>query len=199
MIDADTAEKWGTTPGFARAIRRWTWFRGEFPPLMTKIAQGGCQEASVSVDLRALARAFWRWVAVLDANRHYEPLDAVDFAHFSSGVLLAFLLQERPLRLGEASNRSHEVRALTEAVLTLLASWRAAQGAGELHVDAVDERSSRWTSYVENVAEDPNVAVAFLDLFTNGVPVWRFPMNLTERPPFQRALAERRDGARESR
>lgn len=145
------------------------------------------------LDSAALARAFWQWAATLDSSSALETLDRIDCAHFQTGMLLSQLLWQRPVRLPDA-RRTDEVGICTDAALTLLAAWRAALGAPPPEVDMPERTSARWASYVENVIEDPLVAVAFLDLFTGREPVWRFPTFPTERPPLRQALMERRHG-----
>jgi hypothetical protein len=173
------------------------------------------------VDEAALARAFWPWAATFDDNAQLEPYEPVDYAHYACGVLLAQLLRQRPLRLGDArlgdarlgdarpgdgrpgdaalspeAARSAEIRVLTGVALTLLAAWRQALGAEPLEAGLQAElragAQAHWASYLENLAEDANIAVAFLDLFTGREPVWRYPLVLVERAPFRRALAQRR-------
>lgn len=189
MFDSKTADLWGTTPGFTGQLCRWTWFREAFLQLVQQAGQAEQAGANTDFNTQELADAFWPWMSALDAYRTYEPLDPEDFAHYAAGMLLAFLINARKTREPYVSHRAR-VRALTRAVLTVLAAWRLAIGARPLDVNDVDEQSARWLSFVENVAEDPYTAVAFLDFFTHREPVWQFPTLLIDRPPFQRALEQ---------
>jgi hypothetical protein len=194
MLDADTAHQWGAQPNFVERIRHWTWCREALPPLMLKLAGAEAFQTVPPVDMAALARAFWTWATTLDDYAQIESLDPVDYAHYSTGVLLSQFLQQRPLPLPEA-DCSGEVRVLTHTVLTLLAAWRQALGAAPLSQDLKIISVNHWASYLENITEDPSVAVAFLDLFTGREPVWRFPLMLAEREPFRLALTKRRTSA----
>lgn len=191
MPHVQTAQRWGALPGFVKAVRHWAWCREALPALLLQVAHDEHVAAPPPVDMVALARAFWAWAATLEGCAHLEPLDPVDFAHFQAGVLVSQLAGQRVLRLSDA-DRSSEVRVITQTGLTLLVAWRVALGAEPPRLDLPEAADARWSSYVENVVEDPAVAVAFLDRFTGCDPVWRFPMMPAERPPLQRALEQRR-------
>jgi hypothetical protein len=191
MLHVQTATRWGAQAGFVQAVQRWTWCREALPTLMKALPRTDAISGPPVVDELALASAFWSWAATLDNHAHLEPLDPVDYAHYQVGMLLAQLLRRRPLRLPGA-DRNEEIRAVTAAALTVLAAWRQALGAPPIGDDLQLGPASRWSSYVENIAEDPTLAVAFLDLFTGREPVWRFPSLPTERPSLRRALEQRR-------
>lgn len=191
MFDSKTADHWGTTPGFTGQLCRWTWFREAFLQLLPQVAQPEQAGTVAAASTQELADAFWRWMSVLDAYRTYEPLDPEDFAHYAAGMLLAFLIHARKTKESYVAHRAR-VRTLTRAALTVLAAWRLALGARPLEVNGVDEQSVHWLSFIENVAENPYTAVAFLDFFTHKEPVWQFPTLLIDRPPFQRALDRKR-------
>lgn len=189
MREAPTDLRWSAPPQLLQSLRRWSWCR---EALATLLARLGSELSAVPVvDTAALARAFWQWAATLDSEARLEALDRVDHAHFQVGMLLSQLLWQRPLPL-PGDDRSDEVGVYTDLALTLLAAWLEALGAPLLEYELPERASARWASYVENVSEDPLVAVAFLDLFTGREPVWRFPAFPTERPAVRHALEERR-------
>lgn len=191
MVHAQTVTRWSAQSGFVNTLKRWTWFSENLPALMRHLASAGPVASVPVVDRAALARAFWSWSATLDAHADLEADDPVDCAHFQTGMLLAQLLQQRPVRLQRAE-RDDEVRLMTDTVLTLLAAWLQAIGAPPCSDGAQELTAARWSSYVENVTEDAGVAVAYLDLFTGCEPVWNYPTMASERPALQRALAQRR-------
>ena len=194
MPNKQTISLWGAQAGFVTTVRRWSWFREAIPPLVEQSARDAKVDHPPPVDMPALARAFWAWAAMLDNNAQHEQLDPVDYAHFEVGMLVSLMIAQRPLRLPDAQ-RSEEVRALTETGLTMLAAWRGSLGAEPLADDLWQYAAAHWSSYVENVIEDPAVAVAFLDQFTGREPVWQFPTLPAERPPLRRALQELRGAA----
>lgn len=187
MFDSKTADHWGATPGFTRQLCRWTWFREAFLELVQQVVPAEQAEAGATPTAQELADAFWPWMSVLDDYRTYEPSDPEDFAHYAAGMLLAFLIRARKIKEPYVAHRAR-VCTLTRAALTVLAAWRLAIGARPLEVNGIDEKSAHWLSFVENVAENPYTAVAFLDFFTHREPVWQFPTLLIDRLPFQRAL-----------
>jgi len=191
LLDADMAKRWGSELLFLEQARRWVWCRAAFPSVLLRSLPAAGLPSDAQVDLQALANAFWPWVAGLEHDGGYENLDPVDFAHFAAGLLLYHLLEARPLLL-TAPQRSEEVFTSTRTVLTLLAAWRAALGAPTLQVQAQDRHSASWASYVENVAQDPCVAIPFLDTFTGVEPAWQYPLVIGERPAMRRAMETRR-------
>ena len=194
MLDVDMAKKWGSDSLFLEQSRHWVWCRAAFPSALLKSVSVAGLSSGPQVDMQALANAFWPWVAGLEHDGGYENLDRVDFGHFACGLLLYHLLVTRPLPL-PVSQRSDEVFISTRVVLTLLAAWRAALGAPTLEVQAQDRQSASWASYVENVSQDPCIAISFLDTFTGVEPAWQYPLVIGERPAMRRAMEADRSEA----
>jgi hypothetical protein len=194
MLDIRTAQHWAASPDSLAQIRTWRWFREAVPSVVSdlavRISTAEQPATEAVVEVLPLGRAFWAWVSVLDGLRRYEPLEPEDYAHFASGVLLVYLLRERPLHWPGAS-RSQEVLVLTQTAMTLLSAWRTTLGASALSDQIVEVNDAQWSSYIENITENADVAVAYLDFFTGREPRWQLPLILTERPLFARALAER--------
>ena len=204
VLDAETVQRWAAQADFVATLRRWTWAREALPVLLRQLARQACAAADLAaeptVEEAALARVFWPWASTFDDNARLEPFDPVDYAHYACGVLLAHLLSQRPLRLAgrdvaPEALRAVEVRVCTGAALTLLLAWRQALQAGPLVADLEAAPRAHWMSYLQAITEDPQAAVAYLDLFTGREPVWRYPLVLVERPPFREALARRREPA----
>ncbi|KQT52417.1 MULTISPECIES: hypothetical protein [unclassified Aureimonas] len=138
---------------------------------------------------RHLTRAFLEWARAFDEQRELADRDRRDFSHFAAGLMLRSLIRnpsvtpsaERP---GPAGSR-HEEDALVEFwpegvfyfefCITVLDRVLEEQSleAIELSPQAINLRS--WQSFRENVAENPDLAIPFLDLFLGGDPVWDFP------------------------
>lgn len=190
MLDADVANRWGSDPQFPDLLGRWSWFRDAIPPILQASAIAAGADHPVTVDIGALSRSFWAWVAAWDRDRGFAHLDPVDFTHFQSGQLLCRLIVHRPVAL-PAAERSRELLVFTRTALTVLAAWRISVGAPMPELQVHDEHSGPWPSYLENTAEDASDAVSFLDLFTGLEPVWQAPLFIAERPAVRRALAQR--------
>jgi hypothetical protein len=140
---------------------------------------------------RDLTRAFLEWVRRFDAQRELAARNPRDFSHFSAGLLLGSLVRNRPARqradvrsLAAASSTGPEERLVAfwpegvfyfEFCITVLDRVLAEQRLEGIHLapEALELRS--WWSFRENVANDPDQAVAFLDLFLQGDPVWDMP------------------------
>lgn len=137
--------------------------------------------AGAQVDRDALAQAFWAWVQLLEHDASYEALDPLDFAHFAAGQLLYCLLTARPLKWPD-HERVLEIQALVHTAHALLGTWRDALGAPALPAPPPASQTALWASVLENLREDSSLAVAYLDEFTGGEPVWRFPQLISERP-----------------
>lgn len=138
---------------------------------------------------RNLTRAFLEWARSFDAQREFADRDRRDFSHFAAGLMLGSLIRNRPVRLG-ANHRPRVGHRRPEdalvdfwpegvfyfefciTVLDRVLQEQSLEGIA-LTPEAVSLRS--WQSFRENVAENPNVAIPFLDLFLGGDPVWDFP------------------------
>ena len=114
MVHTQTVTRWSAQSGLTNSLRRWTWCSQNLPMLMQALASTGPVDHLPVVNRAALAHAFWSWAATLDAYADLEALDPVDCAHFQTGMLLAQLLQHRPLRL-QGARRDEEVQLLTAA------------------------------------------------------------------------------------
>ncbi|WP_062012488.1 hypothetical protein [Aureimonas sp. AU4] len=141
---------------------------------------------------RDLTRAFLEWVRRFDAQRELAARDPRDFSHFSAGLLLGSLVRNRPVRRRPAARPAVATPAASGPEERLVAFWPegvfyfefcitvldkvlAEQRLEGIHLapEALELRS--WWSFRENVANDPDQAVAFLDLFLQGDPVWDMP------------------------
>ena len=195
ILDFDTARDWVSDPEFMHRSRRWSWCRTALPVVLVRSMHIAGAAPFERVNLQSLANSFWPWAASLERDRSYEAVDPVDFAHFAAGLLLSNLLAAHPGSV-TSPRRSDEVFALTRTVVTLLAAWRAALSPStfQLHVD--DQQSRQWTSYLENVAEDPSIAVPFLDSFTGLEPAWQYPLMIGERPAMRSAIDKLRSSGR---
>jgi hypothetical protein len=128
-----------------------------------------------------------------EADARFEELDPLDFAHFAAGQLLRCLLTHRPLRL-PVEQRSAEVRAVTETVLSLLSEWqRALDHSAERDPLLPSDGEVLWVGYLAEIAKDTAVAVAYLDQFTGLEPDWQCPQLVINRPAMRAALQAQRD------
>ena len=195
ILDFESARQWISDPEFLAQLRRWSWCRTALPVVLVRSLPTVGAGSSERVNLQALAHSYWPWAAALERDSSFESLDPLDFAHFAAGLLLSHLLASNPSPVN-SPHRSDEVFALTRTVVTLLTAWRVALAPStfQLHVD--NRQSGQWTSYLENVAEDPSIAVPFLDSFTGLEPAWQYPLMIGERPAMQSAMNKLRTPGR---
>lgn len=190
MLDRERARLWAASPDFRENLAHWHWFRQAMTPALQAAAARHPGGEALAMQPEALARAFWAWQASLEPDREFEARNPLDFAHFACGLLLQNLLLAQPLRAPAdtaAAPREAAVRALTQVALTLLSAWRTALQAPVLAdtLDAVEPRL--WASYLENIHDEPGLAIAFLDLFSGCTPVWDTPHTVALRPGMQPA------------
>lgn len=189
MSAIEATSPWGQRTLSLDSARKWTWFQEFFA---AALISGSTAVSGAAVDRTALAAAFWRWVGMLDSEARFEKVDPCDFIHYAAGQLLRCVLTERPLRLLDRQ-RSEEVRAMTQTVLSLLREWRCA-----LHSEYIQtlelpaECDSLWAGYLEDTAKDSAVAVAYLDKFCGLEPDWMCPQLIVNRPAMRAKLKSRR-------
>jgi hypothetical protein len=155
--------------------------RRELPAWIDSWCQA--RELSVTADRASLGRAYWSWVALLAGDPEAEAAHPVDFAHFAAGALLANLVRERVLPCAH-QDLEPCIGVLTDLCMALLSAWRSALGEAPVVRDSALE-ARHWSSFIENVGSDPNLAVGFVDLFSGREPAWRFPLMLRMRPAMQ--------------
>ncbi len=140
---------------------------------------------------RVLTRAFLEWVRRFDAQRDVARRDRRDFSHFAAGLLLGSLIRNRPVQPSEVGAASPSARPATpeqtliafwpegvfyfEFCITVLDKVLAEQSLEGIHLSPQALELRSWQSFRENVQEDPNLAIPFLDLFLGGDPNWDYP------------------------
>lgn len=170
-----------------RSIRRLSDFSRTFEASLQQFnARYGVQ---LQVSRRQLTRSFLEWVRAFDAQRDLADRDRRDFSHFAAGLMLSSFIRNRPvdrtIKGDLPAVRQGADDALVdfwpegvfyfEFCLTVLERVLAEQSLEGLHlsVDALELRT--WQSFRENVSEDPDMAIPFLDHFLEGDPRWDVP------------------------
>lgn len=156
----------------------------------------------LELEPRSLTRAFLEWARNFDAQRELSERDRRDFSHFAAGLMLRSLIRNRPVTRGAepvvraGPRRDEDVLVdfwpegvfYFEFCITVLDRVLEEQSleAIALTPEAVSLRS--WQSFRENVVENPDLAIPFLDLFLGGDPVWDFPTGARFRSALKKAL-----------
>ncbi len=142
------------------------------------------------VDHAALATAFASWRQRFDATKHLADIDRRDFTIYASGLMLKELIAAAPLRAVPRSDGSAvpgkdlsghalagwpEGYAYTSFCLSVAAAILREMGEDEPGNEAASDSPAFWSSFKENVADNPAAAVAFFDLVCGKEPNWDAP------------------------
>ncbi len=88
---------------------------------------------------------------------------------------------------GTVDQSDNAAMLITRVVLGLLQALRLQAGAPVVSIDA--SLPQYWNSYLENVAQDPAMAICYLDQMTGLEPVWSTPSLIGARPAMRAASA----------
>ncbi len=140
-------------------------------------------------DQARLRSSFLAWLEDFQSNRHFAEIDRRDFICFSAGRMLAELLRHDPLTLvaglpAEPSTVEHwpTGSAYVSYCLGVALSVMAQElpSTPDLSDRVTDPRI--WHSFRENVHDNPDLAIPFLDLLLGQSPNWIEPRLADKRP-----------------
>ena len=165
----------------SKAIRRLRWFARSFREQVAQSAAATGVQFAID-DARTTA-VFIEWLRAFEAQKPAQPQDRRAYVGFAAGLMLRALIQQNPLSViampavadAEAGNPAYFWPEGSVYVAFCL-NVRAAVLAQDFHEDQrlapeLTELRS-WWSFRENVAEDPSLSIAFLDLFAGEDPDW---------------------------
>lgn len=145
---------------------------------------------SYTLDQVKLAGVFSTWI---DAFNEQKPDNADaqrDYVGFASGLMLRTLIDRQPIKdvsLAKDADDSLPAYFWPEGYVyvTFCLKVRGLVIEMDFHghqeVSPVLNDTRTWWSFRENVAEDPSLAIAFLDLFAGDAPQWSMPSLFTPR------------------
>jgi hypothetical protein len=137
-----------------------------------------------TVDRNALAQAFAEWFKAFEAQKPDRPEDKQAYVGFAAGLMLRALIRNKPVRLEEMppdADKANPTYFWPEGYLYSLFCLNLRGLVLEADFDATQHPANAfsetrtWWSFKENVAEDPSLAIAFLDLFAGDDPEWQQP------------------------
>ncbi len=162
-----------------RALQRFRWFNASFEH------EAAAKKARTGIDLvtsqHALARVFLDWRSAFVAQRPHDPSERERFVGFAAGLMLRSMIRYAPVTcvsLPDDCDVSDPVGFWPEGHLyvTYCLSMRAAilkEEFGHRVIQSPEFEDIRaWQSFRENMAEDPALAIPFLDLFAGETPNW---------------------------
>lgn len=165
-----------------KSAQRMRWFLSVFAEQVAQLeADTGNR---FETDPNLLAMVFAEWLKAFEAQKPKSIEDKAAYVGFAAGLMLRSLLKHKPLRKiscpadADESNPAYfwpEGYAYVAFCLNVrgLVLTQDFGGAQETNDSLEDLRT--WWSFRENVAEDPGLAVAFLDLFAGDAPNWTMP------------------------
>lgn len=149
-------------------------------------ARSTTAQTGVVFELRhdKLTAAFLEWVEAFDRQKPEALGDRMPYVGFAAGLMLRALISHDPARATALPADADTARpaafwpeghlytayCLNIRGCVLEEDFHAAQE----RVPALDDIRA-WWSFRENVAEDPSLAIAFLDLFSGQEPDWSMP------------------------
>ncbi|HET7411562.1 MAG TPA: hypothetical protein VFJ18_02785 [Pararhizobium sp.] len=172
-----------------RAVRRLRWFKKTFKAQAASL--GTASGIKFEIDDGLLTRVFVGWLRAFEANRRDPLSDRKDFVYFSAGLMLARLIEMRPVKAGsvppdaDPENPVHfwpEGYLYTAYCLSVCLAVIQQDFDERIDLAPVLGEIRTWQSFRENTSEDPATAIAFLDRFVGLEPNWLFPGLFRARP-----------------
>ncbi|RYG93082.1 hypothetical protein EU803_02970 [Loktanella sp. IMCC34160] len=165
-----------------RAIRRARWFLSTFRDFVTEAEAG--TGARFALDDQKLMAAFSAWYRAFEAQRDSARDHRFDYVTFASGLMLRELVRHAPLTLRSApeAQQSEAPSEFWPEGFVYVRFCLAVRDAVleqdfQLHEDTAPEMGDlrTWWSFRENVQDDVDSAIAFLELFAGETPNWTMP------------------------
>lgn len=187
------------TPQIRRKARHLSWFQSVMRDEAETLGQTlGYQ---FTIDDLALTRSFVAWHRRFEQYRTSLTVKQADFVAFSAGLMLEELVRNDPVK-ASARLGSEKTTSLSPEVARLVAFWPEGlfyvelclaiansvlqqEFGTEISLTPAAQDFRTWTSFRENVRQDPSLAIAFFDLFTGRAPDWSQPAapHLHQEPP----------------
>jgi len=171
-----------TAQPFHRSAQRLRWFMSEIENQIEKIsAETGNEFAADKV---ILAEVFAEWIKAFEAQKPTRQEDKAAYVGFAAGLMLRALLRRKPITATKKPAHADDTNpayfwpegylyvafCLNVRGLVLENDFSSAQD-----ISPKLNETRTWWSFRENVAEDPSLAIAFLDLFAGDEPEWSMP------------------------
>lgn len=131
-----------------------------------------------------LTEVFVEWLQAFDAQKPTRPNEKEAYVGFAAGLMLRALIRRAPVTVGALAADADLGRpayfwpegylyvsfCLNIRGRVLESDFQATQT-----LSPILNEARTWHSFRENVAEDPSLAIAFLDLFAGDEPQWSAP------------------------
>ena len=165
-----------------KSAQRFRWFFRSFEEKAALITE----EAGVgfSVDQAVLAQVFADWLKSFNAQKPEASEDNPAYVGFAAGLMLRTLIVKKPITSiskPEDADDTLPVYFWPEGYLYVTYCLHVRGMVIEMDFDGLQKTDAllgnkrTWWSFKENVARDPSMAIAFLDLFASEPPDWTMP------------------------
>ena len=165
-----------------RAARRLRWFVRSFHDQAARTAA----ETGVryEIDDRRLAELFVGWLRAFERQKPGEDADRAAYVGFAAGLMLRTLVDRSPARaraVPDGKSADHPAYYWPEGYLYVAycLNVRGLVMEHDFHESQRDvpelTELGVWWSFRENVGQDPDTAIGFLDMFAGDEPDWTMP------------------------
>ena len=165
-----------------KSIRRLRWFMRAFAEQVARTSvETGNQ---FQTDPTKLSAVFVDWLRAFEAQKPANVQDRLPYVGFAAGLMLKTLVSIKPVEVlskPDAADESNPAYLWPEGYLYVafclnVRGMVLEQDFHETQAVVPELSEARtWWSFKENVAEDPALAIAFLDLFAGETPQWTMP------------------------
>ena len=165
-----------------KAARRLRWFRSTFAEQVN--ATAAATGVSFRIDNTALAACFIDWLRAFEAQKPATATGRRAYVGFAAGLMLERLIRFRPLEVvsvpegadaGDPAYFWPEGHAYVAYCLNVRAAVLAQDFNEQFDIAPAMREIRVWWSFKETSAEDPAMAIAFLDFFAGQLPNWSSP------------------------
>jgi hypothetical protein len=201
-MDLTAKDKLIAIPDLRHRLRQLRWFSTAFRNNAALIEDHF--GLAFTIDERLLNQAFFDWVSAVDKQDKAATADRADYIVYIAGLALRELLRVDP---ASVSIDRGPMEGADEETVQLIRFWPEGflytnfcvcsvaavheQEFGEpRNLDKAASDLRTWWSFRENVAEDPNIAIAFFDQFLGLKPNWQFPALAGQRTAIKKALSD---------
>ncbi|MEM7613936.1 MAG: hypothetical protein AAF245_02755 [Pseudomonadota bacterium] len=165
-----------------KSVRRLRWFLTSFNKQVerTEAETGNTFEVNTAL----LSAVFVDWLRAFEAQKPTSDSDRLPYVGFASGLMLRTLVRHKPVTVARrpaGCDESNPAYFWPEGYLYVAycLNVRALVLEQDFHekqrlVPELNEART-WWSFKENAQADPDLAIAFLDLFAGDAPQWDMP------------------------
>ena len=165
-----------------KSVRRLRGFRASFDEqIKNTSAQTGIR---YKIQDDKLTEAFVEWLDAFEAQKPMQDSDNVPYVGFAAGLMLRSLIVHDPAdatHVPQTIDKNSPIGFWPEGYLYVAycINMRGCVLEQDFHThleeaDVLNDLQT-WWSFRENVATDPSLAIAFLDLFSGQEPNWFMP------------------------